>query len=213
MLESLWGKRGRLLDEALSEAYKMLDKEGAMFSAACDALYSGKPPELDVTEVDRDINLGERLVRRLVFEHLTLNPQHDLPASLTLIGIVHDIERIGDYIKSILELSQVAPESSDEKQVASICVEIRDTVEPLIAMTLECFRDSDVELAREVMSRHRQLKQRTDDVLEVVMKDPDVQRTDVVFILASRFLRRISAHLSNIASSIANPFDRLGGDE
>jgi hypothetical protein len=31
--------------------------------------------------------------------------------------------------------------------------------------------------------------------------------------MAVRFLRRISAHLSNVASSIANPLDRIGGKE
>jgi phosphate uptake regulator len=35
----------------------------------------------------------------------------------------------------------------------------------------------------------------------------------VPYALAARFLRRISAHLSNVASSVANPFDRVSGKE
>ena len=63
------------------------------------------------------------------------------------------------------------------------------------------------------MRQHHQVKARTDLVIETVMEDPVVDHQAVLFSIAARFLRRVSAHLSNIVSSIANPFDRLGGDE
>ena len=45
----------------------------------------------------------------------------------------------------------------------------------------------------------------------IVREDPDlVCREAVSSALYVRFLKRISAHLMNIASSVVNPFDRIG---
>jgi phosphate uptake regulator len=215
MMRAIWrvAKPSGLLKDALDETYGMLEREQAMFAAACDALLSGKQPDVDISAEDKDINLGERMVRRLVFQHLVVNPEQDLPASLTLIGMVHDIERIGDYSKNLLELSKLSARDTGEGKYADICRGIRDSVEPLLELTLKAFKESDAELAREVMRRHQEVKKLSDGIIEQAMQDPDVHGDAVRFTVASRFLRRISAHLSNIASSIANPFDKLGGNE
>lgn len=215
MMRAIWrvAKPSGLLKDALDETYKMLEQEQAMFAAACDTLLQGKQPEVDISKEDKDINLGERMVRRLVFQHLTVNPEQDLPASLTLIGMVHDIERIGDYTKNLLELSRLTAAVAGEGKYADICTEIRASVEPLLELTLKALKESDADLAREVMRRHLDVKALTDGILEKAIQDPDVHGDAVRFSVASRFLRRISAHLSNIASSIANPFDKLGGNE
>jgi phosphate uptake regulator len=64
---------------------------------------------MDIAEKDETINVGERMVRRMVAQHLTINPEQDLPSSLVLISIVHDVERIGDYTKGLIELSRFRP--------------------------------------------------------------------------------------------------------
>ncbi|MCZ6633230.1 MAG: hypothetical protein O7G87_07480, partial [bacterium] len=76
MLKALFGSKttSDLLNDALDETYSMLEREAAMFEAACDALFEGKDPEIDVVEEDEDIDVGERMVRRLVFQHVNLNP-------------------------------------------------------------------------------------------------------------------------------------------
>ena len=63
------------------------------------------------------------------------------------------------------------------------------------------------------MRRHEEIKRQTDEFITAVMEDAQSSREAVLYALASRFLRRISAHLSNVASSIANPLDRVTGKE
>ena len=215
MLRHFWGgsKPGGLINDALEEIYRMLEQEQEMFEAAANALMTGQAPQVDVEKEDEDINVGERMVRRLVFEHLTVNPEQDLPASLTLIGIVHDVERIGDYSKSLLELGRLRPSGLHEGgKYASACDEIRNMIVPMIGQTLKALRESDPDLSEDVMRQHREVKKRTDELLEAAMQDTDVHRDAVLYSVGSRFFRRLSAHLSNIASSIANPFDQLGRD-
>ena len=215
MMKGLWGdkKPSGLVYDALEETCRMLALEERMFHAACDALLAGQEPAEDVVHEDEDIDVGERMVRRMVFEHLTMNPDQDLPASLALVSIVHDVERVGDYSKSLLELVRWCAADPGEGKYRDECQQIREMIEPMFGQTLNALQESDPDLARAVMRQHLKVKTRTDEVIEKVMEAPEVHHDAVLFSVASRFLRRVSAHLSNIASSIANPFDKLGGDE
>ena len=181
-----------------------------MFGAAGQALAS--PEDQDdgagIDRDDRDINAGERLVRRLVLQHLNLNPQQDLSTSLVLVSIVHDVERIGDYAKSLIELDHWGALDSE-----SACMEIQTAVAPLFDQVLDALRREDADTARQVMRRHEEVKAMTDKALETLMEAGGDRRQGVVDALALRFLRRTSAHLANVASGLVNPLDRVGSKE
>jgi len=215
MLSNLWGKSapGGLLADALEEACGMLRREEGMFRAACDALASGKESAVDVVHEDEDIDLSERMVRRLVFEHLTVNPQQDLPTSLVLLSIVHDIERIGDYTKSLLHIGQWYRPAMGAGELEPEWHEIRTMIDPMFGDVLRALRDSDTDLAHAAMQTHREVKARAVDLIEEKVRRTDGDRRDIVSSMAAQFLRRVSAHLSNVASSIVNPFDRLGAED
>jgi len=46
-----------------------------------------------------------------------------------------------------------------------------------------------------------------------VLTEQLIKDDAVPFVLAARFLRRTSAHLSNVAYSVVNPFDELPNKE
>lgn len=206
-------KRTTLVHDALQEVLNMLERAEGMFGAACGALLNKEEVIADIDRADREINAGERMVRRLIFEHLTLNPQQDLPATLALISIVHNVERLGDYAKSLLELNQWAELYSNEGQYAPLCRDMHAAIAPLFGQVAEALRQSDADVARQVMRQHEEIKERSDAFIKTAMEDAGSQREAVLYTLASRFLRRTSAHLSNIASSVANPVDRVTGKE
>ena len=191
----------------------MLQRERGMFDAACDALLTDKIPALDVSKTDRDINSGERLVRRLVIEHLTLNPEQDLPASLSLVSIVHDIERIGDYAKNLVELARLRSSNFGDGKYANRCRELREDISPMLEMTHRAFVGQDPDLANQVMVRHRRIKEKTEEIIETAVQDPEAGRSALLYVVGSRYLRRISAHLSNVSSSISNPFDLISRND
>tara|TARA_B100001989_G_C24218002_1_gene306437 strand:+ start:178 stop:363 length:186 start_codon:yes stop_codon:yes gene_type:complete len=49
--------------------------------------------------------------------------------------------------------------------------------------------------------------------IEHLVKDDGQSNDTVPFALAARFLPRTSAHFSNVASSVVNPFDKLSSKE
>ena len=207
-------KRRTLVYDAIDEMMEMLTRAQKMFGTVCRRMISADDlPRDDVSQDDRELNIEERIVRRMVFEHLTLNPETDLPASLALISIVHDVERIGDYCKGLIELHQWDALCSGESRYAQMCGDLCKRIAPLFPQTLEAMRESDAELARQVMRRHEEIKGETDQVLSAAMDDAEVNRETLLYTLAARLLRRVSAHLSNVVSSVANPLDRLAGKE
>lgn len=207
-------KRRTLVHDAIDEVLDMLTRAERMFGVVCGGmLASGESGQVDVSQDDKEINIEERIVRRMIFEHLTLNPEDDLPASLALISIVHDVERIGDYCKGLMELHQWDDLCSGESRYAQMCGDLCEMIAPLFPQSLEAMRESDAELARQVMRRHEEIKIQTDQVLAASMGDAEVNRETLLYTLAARLLRRVSAHLSNVVSSVANPLDRLAGKE
>ena len=90
-----------------------------------------------------------------------------------------------------------------------MCREIHAEIMPFFGLTLKALRDSDPDAARKVMEKHLEVKKRTDDLLKAAMEDEDAGRDAVLFTLTSRYLRRVSGHLSNVSSSVVNPLDQL----
>jgi phosphate transport system protein len=203
-------KRAGLLVDAFDEIISMLERAQRMFKAAGQTLVSQEDQgeQLVIDRDDRDINAGERLVRRLVLQHLSVNPSLDLSTSLVLLSIVHDIERIGDYAKNLTELSRW--DVTDEE---AECNRIHAMVTPMFEQMLDALRREDADTARQVMRQHETVKKQTDEALDALMATEGDRRHGVVNALALRFIRRTSAHLSNVASGLANPLDRVGSKE
>lgn len=67
-------------------------------------------PDIDIYEMDKDIDLMESGIRQKVLKHLVMvNNREDVSAALILTGVARDIERIGDYVKSIFEVQDICP--------------------------------------------------------------------------------------------------------
>ena len=216
MLKRFFGGRDRapLVDDARDEIIAMLEHSRHMFDAACSALLAGEDVVVDAVRAeDREVHVEERLARRLIVSHLTVSPEQDLPASLAIFSITHDAERIGDYAKSLLELNAWSDLCSRESRHAAMCGDIHQMISPLFDQTIAALRDDSAELAREVMRTHAAVKEQTDAALATTMADAGADRGTFLYTLASRYLRRVSAHLSNIASSIANPLDQVAHNE
>ena len=216
MLKKLFGgrKHESLVEQARTEVIAMLEHSRHMFDAACCALLVGKDVAAeDVRAEDREMHAEERLARRLIVTHLTVDTDRDLPGSLAILSITHDAERIGDYAKSLMELNTWSDLGSRDSASAVKCKEIHQLILPLFDQTIAAVREGNPEIGVEVMRCHSEIKPLTDAVLAATMEDEGADRGDFLHTLASRFLRRVSAHLSNIASSIANPLDLVSHNE
>lgn len=202
--KSLMVQAAQRADDALERAHTLSD-------AAFAALMDGTQPEQDLYELDRKINDDEINVRRMVLEHLAANPKGDLSAGVVLISTIIDIERVGDYAKNVYEQAERLGGPWPQKDGFT---EVRGLVEDLGSIFAETARSvhaGDREQARKAMNRQYELNQTCEELLDELCDATELSAREVVVLaLTIRFVKRIGAHLSNLASSVVNPFDRIG---
>lgn len=211
---SLWSKEN-LLVKAFKRTVRMLEDDREMFESASHALRRTNTGKLtiDVYERDKKINKYEREVRRNVLTHLALAGKKDVVPGLSLVSVVIDVERIGDYTKNIADLAQAHPKQLPagkyEKRLTELEIEITERFQGFEQILI----GSDVKLARALMKAHSDINIGLDEITMAMVKytGDELSSSDAVALaLYSRYLKRISSHLTNIASSAVNPFPRIG---
>lgn len=208
-------RKENLLNQAFQRSEEMLASDLEMFDAAVTSLRKRDDARIDIDIYARDqmINAYEREVRRKVITHLALSGERDLAACLTLISVVIDIERIGDFTKNIAELALQHPRTLSCGSFAEDVNRIETTIRTMFRLLLEALPGNDQSKAREVMSEHSWISKRCDSIVAFLIEssEPGLECGEAVTLsLYARYLKRTSAHLGNIASSIVNPFDKIG---
>ncbi|HEX9699308.1 MAG TPA: PhoU domain-containing protein [Acidobacteriota bacterium] len=213
MLRALFGEKSTLIDAAFRDLSAMLQQGAKMFDLALASLLDNAELTADLNELDDVVDEGERMIRRTVLEHLSVSPNKQLVASLILVSIVQDAERIGDFARGLAEVIDLA-KSPRGGPFADELRAIAGRLRPQFEACEKAFRDDDSALAREVSSEHIRIKSDLDAFTARVADSDLTADMAVVYGGAARILRRISAHISNICSSVSQPYDRLRhGDE
>jgi phosphate transport system protein len=204
-----------LLDEAFNTTIMMLDFDYQMYHASQKTLRATDTTELpfDIKQTDRKINKYEREVRRNVLTHLAVSGTADLVPGLVLVSIVIDVERIGDYTKNIYDLARIHEKKLTGGIYEGQLKEIEAHVEDIFPKTISVIKEQNTELGREIMRAEEEYGKKSEAVVSAVMRAQDPTLTvasAVALALYARYLKRINAHLTNIASAIVNPFPRIG---
>jgi len=130
---------------------------------------------------------------------------------------VIDIERIGDYTKNIYDLARSHPKRLKAGSLEAKLQEIEAHITEVFTHAIEAFKEGDEELARQVMEEYKEeISTDCDDMAGDVIsgKVSDLESPEAAaVVLYVRFLKRIGSHSRNIATSIVNPFHRIGYQE
>lgn len=208
-----------LLSLAWEESYRMLEIDERMFTEAVRVLRESDDCLVDeaIRKLDTRVNKYERDVRRKVMTHCTLAGPTDIPGGMVLVSIVIDIERIGDYCKNILDLAAAHPQKLNIDSYNDVLSEIEREIKDCFQQAPKILRSHDAEQARQVMLTYRaQVSDTCDQIVEDVVtgKLDDKSASEAATLaLYARYLKRISAHLKNVLSSVVNPFHRIGYKE
>ncbi len=214
MLKRLFGSstQSSLVESAFTEFSGMLQRAAEMHDLAMAALLDNAPLEVSLDEMDDRIDEGEASIRRAVLEHLSLSPNKDLVASLVLISMVQDAERIGDFTRGLGDLPQLAG-SPRGGEFAEELRRIDERIRPLYDTCARAFLEDNVQKAREIVEKHPVIKGDLADYIRRLADSDLGADMAIVYASSARNLQRISAHLSNIASSVVQPFHRIRHDD
>lgn len=207
------GRKSTLVEAAFEDVSRMLQQSAKMLDLSLAALLDNKELKVDLDDMDDVVDESERMVRRTVLEHLSVNPKQDLVASLILVSMVQDAERIGDFSRGLAEVVQLA-KSPREGIFAEELGALFQRVRPMFEVCESAFRQDNSEMAQRVMNEHTEVKKALKEYTARVADSDLTADMAIVYATGARILRRISAHLSNIASSVVQPYDRIRhGDE
>ncbi|MCK4914528.1 MAG: hypothetical protein KAS89_00075 [Candidatus Eisenbacteria sp.] len=211
LIEAL--RRRPLLGQMWSEMEEMLGDAVDMYRPIADVL-AGRKEMTQAThdgvyETDKRINHLQRKVRKQLVAHLTVSPGSDVPISLILMSITKDAERVGDICKNLLEVAEAATTPPGRGSYGDRVTELLAEGEALFEPTVTGIINSDKDTACRAVEGARNLAKKCDAMIDDLMKDKLPTRDAVLLTLLARYLKRVSLHLSNIASSVVMPLHRL----
>lgn len=210
-LSAFW-KGKDFLTEVLEEFKEMLNDTKVMFKAVCDALIEGrKGPDLEerIYKIDKKVNLLEKEIRKRIVEHLAIQPSVDIPVSLVLMSVVKDAERIGDYCKNLLEVTELLESPLKTTHFEELFDGIDKKILEEFDKTQKAFMESDEQVAKEILFLERRVVKDCDDILKKIAKGNFQTNEAVCLALLARYFKRVSAHLANIGSSVILPVSDL----
>lgn len=207
--QDIFGRKS-LLQEALEDSWSMLRTDKEMFDASVKSLREEETSEVnvDIYKRDREINRLEQEVRRKVLTHLAVSGQAELAAGLTLVSIISDIERVGDYTKNIYELAKEHPGKLGggdwEEEMKNNEHRVSECFEALI----QALRESNTDKAQRIINDMTEVKKMCDTLISALLttKQTFETREAVALALYLRYFKRVAAHIQNVTSTIVNPF-------
>ena len=201
------------LEAAYDEAILMLKESHSMFDDSVAALHAEGTLEVDIYKRDRQLNKYERSVRRKIVTHMSVSSKPDINLGLVLTAIVIDIERIGDYTKNIVELAGSVEGPFDGLELHDEVLSIEKLLGEMFDDIVPALEESDEARARGIMGSHSMIAEKVDEHVrslssgEALVGRSGHAATTAMYL---RFLKRVSAHIKNVATSVVNPYYRIG---
>ncbi|NQT28610.1 MAG: hypothetical protein HQ570_03335, partial [Candidatus Omnitrophica bacterium] len=200
------------LSQVLEEFKNMLDDAQIMFDSVCRRLIDNKEePGLKdkVYSIDKQVNDLQRDIRKRVVEHLSLQPSADVPICLLLMSVVKDAERLGDYAKNLYEVSTLMKGPLNKEKYLELFDSVETEISELFKETKKAFIDSDEAKAIKAWDYKTRIAKRCDQIIEKLADSNLSVNDSVCFTLMARYFKRITAHLTNIATSVILPLTDL----
>jgi phosphate uptake regulator len=182
-----------------------------VYDAAVDAVFGGgksKETKKTVSTTDRGINEGQRTVRRAIVLKAAVAGGTELPLMLTYMSVVKDVERVGDNAKNIYDLAKYGLDFSGDEDEAEL-TRYRDAVGQLISDAADVFENRDNERAAELVAKADGFLDEYDAHVKAAAQSSGAASDAVARALYFRYLKRITAHLMNLMTSLTMPIDQL----
>lgn len=199
-------------DQQVNQVHDDVLRMGALVEQSC-RLARQALAELDLDapqQIDENDKLIDRYYRQIEQSCLRLvalqSPVgRDLRILSTLMQVVRDLERIGDYAKDVGELTvrlfPYFPHPAREP-VALMLERCRS----LLALSLQALTDYDADLGSSIKRRDDAVDQDYAQLYERLVYDSDYQRnteSTVLFALIIRYLERMADHATNVGQRVA----------
>lgn len=210
ILEFFKGKD--FLNQVLEDFKAMLDDAEEMFRSVCKKLiYNEDDPELKdkIYSIDKKINELQKDIRKRIVEHLAIQPSVNIPTSLLLMSVVKDAERLGDYSKNLYEVTTLLTKPINPNTFKDLFGNIDNEILDFFKETKDAFIQSDENKAISSWDYQKAIKIKCEEIIKKLSNSNLSVNEAVCFTLMTRYFKRLTGHLTNIATSVILPIDKL----
>ena len=185
---------GGLVEEQLTSALKFFKTNDSSVLSAIEE----NEQKINGAEIDLDDQVESLIVRRQPIAS-------DLRLVLAVSKIVRDLERMGDELEKVGRLSLDSFSSNDSVGITEIEL-IAEQVRKMVSEALTAFAKLDLELAREIFEREREVDKIYQSALRALatfmIEDPRNIGTVLNIVWIARSLERVGDHATNIAEYV-----------
>lgn len=213
MLKNLWDalRNNPLVDESYEIMDRLHHQTQEMFLLSMKSLIDQEIDPEEIVKMDKEVNRNVQRVRKKVFEYFSLSTVPNIHGGLTLISLVIDYERIGDYAKDLAHLRiEYDHEGEFTHEVKDLMGEMKDKVSLMFLEAHRSFEEMNQSYPTPVTKLEVELKEDYDELKEMLMDGRIKRKEVIVSLICARILKRVAGHLDNIATSGARPFPKLG---
>ncbi|MBW2522787.1 MAG: hypothetical protein JRI23_01365 [Deltaproteobacteria bacterium] len=205
-------KGDRPIDSASKDFARMLALAQEMALEASE-VYWGRPytaaERTALYKKDVEVNKLQRRIRRQLVAHVTNTECRHVPYAMLIMSLIKDVERIGDYSKNMVELTDLEVEDLPDDENVKELAQIREFVDELVRAVADVFLESEEDQATEMTVEGRATCKRCDRLILEVAKANYDGATTVSLALSARFYKRIAGHVLNLFSGVIMPLHKL----
>jgi len=161
-----------------------------------------------VYKLDVKVNKLERKIRKQIVAHASLS-RSNIAYCFTMMSIVKDAERVGDYVKNISEVKDLGGAEVPEGAVRTELQELISNAMLLLKEAAQVIESEDVDRALELVEIGRQSGTRCDRLLIELAKTNYSAAETTAMVLLTRFYKRLGGHAMNIISSVIMPVHKV----
>lgn len=207
------------LQDAGAEFSRMLTLASNMVRRSSQVYWGAymSPQEADVFHrSDADVDRLQREVRKRLMKHFSSAPRtsggEDASRGLTLMSLVKDVERLGDYSKNLLEVHSVSGRGAGDIPEEGVGGRLRKVAEFVVSLFDDIgavFAGQRREHALRLLIEGAEQKRACDEIAFDVARSVHDVGVAVDLTLASRHYKRMIGHACNLLSSLLVPVHRL----
>ncbi len=210
-LKKAW-QSGSIMNDVLEHLAQMV-ADAEIVAAKSWEVCAGR---LDLDEMkplirkrDKEINRGERTVRRLIVQHLNLNPGTDVSGCIAVLLMAKDIERIGDHGWNVFQVSEMLPGRIPQFRFYEQLDRLQVQIAVLLGLLHRAVADSDSKIAHRILDDYQVLKREVKQFRNSLFPADLSCDEAVATTLLVRYSRRMIAHVGNAASGIIFPVESI----
>lgn len=199
------------IEEVEETLVEMMNNARHVYDEAMGAVFGGgksKETKKGLKQTDQEINIAQQQVRRALVIHASVSPAVDLADTLAYMSVVKDVERVGDYSKNLYDLAKYGADFSTAPDFDELD-DYRARVAQLMEDASAVFAARDVDAAQRLIDKADKFLDDYDTNVKAAFQSDGPASDAVARALYFRFLKRITAHVMNLMTSLVAPVHRL----